>query len=188
MNRILLLLSISCVLMQGQEIRFIQEDITMQIEGGMFSVEGYYWFYNASPVARDQVMYFPFGNRLEIVADAHANVMNVATGAGIPLTSQMPDGFTFILSVPGNDTAVYRIAYRQHTSGDSVTYVLRSTQQWGRALESAQYKLRTDVRMLMKSFSIAPDKEYTVGAERIYYWKRSNFMPDKDMTFHFRKQ
>ncbi|MFA6469553.1 MAG: hypothetical protein WCW35_11700 [Bacteroidota bacterium] len=188
MKKIVVLILVFNAIIFGQELQFLKEDITFQISEDVLRVDGYYWFSNASLTASDRLIFFPFGSS-ELRSSVYSiGVWNISLLQSSIHPQKYRDGISFVLSIPALDTTVIRISYRQRIIGDSVTYILRSTIRWGRALESAEYKLRVDPHRRMTAFSITPDRMYTVGEEVIYFWKRVDFMPHSDLTFYFRKQ
>lgn len=187
MKLLLLLQFFFFAIISAQDIRFLKEDITFQIQQEYFIVEGYYWFTNQSSLLDEQLIYFPFGvTDVKETVDS-IEIYNILAGMSPRINETGNKGSFFNLNVPYRDTAVIRIKYRQKIISDSVMYILRSTQYWKKPLESAEYKLRIGKQMVMTGFSVQPDKVYSIGNENIYHWKRIDFMPEKDLIFHFRK-
>lgn len=172
----------------AQEINFFKEDITFQISEGIFKVEGYYWFSNLTKRSVEKLIYFPFGSGNHLEPNDFLEVFNLTEARVHNVLDKTADGFYFVLNLHGEDTATIRIVYQYKIKSDSVIYILRSTQHWQRPLECAEYKLRADKKWFITRFSIVPDKEYTIEEEKIYYWKRINFMPQTDFVFHFEQQ
>lgn len=168
----------------GQETNFFKEDITFRLGGKYFVVNGYYWFSNPSDNERRNVIFYPLNEETGPVDSVE--VSEVAGRGHVKILDRTKAGFMFVLNLPPADTAVYHVVYRQEIIADSAMYILRSTRAWNRPLESAEYKLITDGSIAVTRFSYQPDKVYTIEGQRIYYWKRADFMPDQDMVFHFR--
>ncbi|MCL5267532.1 MAG: hypothetical protein M1469_05450 [Bacteroidetes bacterium] len=178
------LLLVSCVFAQG--INFLKEDIAFHLTGRYFIVDGYYWFCNSSSRNQGMLIFYPIDASAGGVDSV--NLSTVVVGAPVEIRDRTDGGFSFMLHLSADDTAVYRIVYRQRITADSAIYILRSTQAWNKPLESAEYKLILEEPITITQFSYKPDKVYTVGGKRIYFWKRLNFMPDKDMVIHFKSR
>ncbi len=174
---------VSCV--GAQTLSFLGEDIAFYLNGESFTVDGYYWFSNPSGCGTQARVFYPIACQMGpvdsiVVADmSHSRYGDIVDSGSA--------GFSFRLDVGSGDTVVYHIAYRQRISGDSAAYILRSTLTWNKPLEWAEYKLVVDSSLIVTRCSYDPDKVYTIADRTIYYWKRVQFMPDKDMVFHFRR-
>jgi len=186
MRSILILLFLIGSAVRGQDLSFFQEDITFTLDKNYFSVDGYYWFANQSNKICESMIYYPFGISSEREKVDSVEVYNISQNAIPKIINRSKNGITFLLSIAGMDTAVYHIKYIQTIAGDSVKYILTSTQKWNKALDNAEYKLMVDTRIKLTGFSYEPDKVYNIEGKKIYLWKRSNFMPASDMLFHFK--
>ncbi|MBN2365234.1 MAG: hypothetical protein EH225_04315 [Calditrichaeota bacterium] len=171
----------------GQEMAFFQEDITFRIDNEYFQVDGFYWFSNKSGKRLEKSIYFPFGNSPHSKAIDSINVLNISKNTTADIINLSGRGFSFLLEVAPGDTEVYRIRYREELTCDSARYILTSTRRWNKPLEQAEYKLIVSGGVEITGFSIEADRIYGIDGERIYYWKRKEFMPENDMIFHFEK-
>jgi hypothetical protein len=171
----------------GQNINFFREDITFHLDSASFVVEGYYWFLNPSSEMVNRVILYPFPRRGKDEIIDSTDVLEVYNSSTKKIIDLTENGFYFPVSINPKDTALYRIRYRQKVLSDSVKYILRSTQAWGKPLETAEFKLVTDTAISIIRFSYPPDKTYNINKKKIYYWKRTNFLPERDMVFHLSK-
>lgn len=169
----------------GQGIHFFREDITFRLHHSSLAVDGYYWFCNTSGSETQIMIYYPLDSEVGKVDSMSVSVL--AGGRMQRIFNCSNDGFGFPLRVPAGDTVVYRIAYVQRLSGDSALYILRSTRLWNEPLRLAEYRLITDGSEYLAGFSYEPDTLYQIEGKKIYYWKRTDFMPEKDMVFEFRR-
>ena len=170
----------------SQEISFYKEDITFKLDRNYFKVDAYYWFANQSDKNYEKVIYYPFGNNSEKEQIDSLEVSNISQNIIPKISNYNKDGFLFLLGIAARDTEVYHIKYVQKITSDSVKYILLSTRQWNKALDNAEYKLIVDNQIKLTKFSYQPDKAYDITDKKIYYWKRSNFIPKSDMIFHFK--
>ncbi len=148
-----------------------------------FDVDGYYWFANNSSGFVNSEIFYPFPHHKENEIDS-IRLFNLTTGKETKFTIEQ-NGISFNLIIAPFDTVLFQIGYRQKLNCDSVVYILRTTKGWGKPLKLAEYKLVTPKTFLVKNISYPPDKKYEIDKYRIFYWKKENFMPDKDMIFYF---
>jgi hypothetical protein len=168
-----------------QEINFFKENISFRLTGEGFFVEGYYWFSNATDNNREKLIFYPFGNTTNSEIIDSIGVFNLTQSTPQYISRRTKHGIYFLVSLAARDTVVYRVTYRQKIIHDSVRYILKSTQQWGKPLESAEYTVRVHPPFEIQSFTYQPDTLYYIQGEKIYYWKRKNFMPHDDFVLHY---
>jgi hypothetical protein len=158
------------------QIRFLGEYIDFTLTDSAFGVKAVYRFTNAgSPAARHMIAY-PFPEELRAISDIR--VTDLRTGEAVAFDTAAR-AITFSLALAEADTADILVTYRQPARRRNV-YILRSTRQWGSALEFARYTLRVDRRVAVAGFSYAPDRREETAEACIYRWSRTNFMPDED--------
>jgi hypothetical protein len=169
----------------GQRADFFKEDITFRLDGSYLNVEGYYWFSNHSEKPVNSDIYYPFpydaGQQIDSI-----NIFNISIGQETRFKKEGKNGISFSLKIAPLDTVLLKIKFRQELNADSAVYILKTTQNWGKSIDHAEYKLITPRSLFIKKFSYAPDKSYEIEKFRIYYWKKDNFMPVQDMIFYFR--
>ncbi len=98
------------------------------------------------------------------------DIFDITDGARPNISNKTENGFSFMLTITAHDTTLYHIAYRQKVSGDSASYILRSTQAWNRPLEYAEYKFMSDSSIGITWFSYQPDRIYNIEGKNIYLW------------------
>lgn len=170
----------------AQEVIFFKEDITFRLSGKYFYVDGTYWFSNSSRHEVQRLIYYPFPAAGKSGSVDSMDVFDLSKGAEPEISNRTDAGFSFILKMSSHDTSLYHIAYRQKLNGDSAMYILRTTQAWNRPLEYAEYRLMIGDSIDVTGFSYDPDKVYTIEGNKIYLWKRVDFMPEKDFVIHFK--
>jgi len=170
----------------AQGIIFCKEDITFRLTSKYFLVDGTYWFSNPSGHETESLIYYPFSIAAGTDSVDSVDIVDLSKGFQPRISNRTDAGFSFVLTMAGHDTALYHIAYRQRVSGDSAAYILRSAQAWNRPLEYAEYKLMAENSISVTEFSYKPDKIYDFEGKKIYLWRRSSFMPDRDFVIHFK--
>jgi hypothetical protein len=172
----------------AQDIRFGKEDITFRLSRDYFIVDGYYWFSNPSDRRIERLIYYPLPMTVKISPIDSVDVFDITHGIQPAISDRTEMGFSFMLTIADRDTTLCHIAYRQKVIGDSAIYILRSTQAWNRPLEYAEYKLVVEDSIAVTGFSYTPDKVYDIEGKKIYLWRRTDFMPEKDFVIHFQSK
>jgi len=184
MKKTFYLLIILCSFSYGQRASFIKEDITFRLDSIHLNVEGYYWFCNDSPTDIASEIFYPFPYTYGEMIDS-IRIFNISQGHKHSYQLEGYSGLSFNFYIAGHDTALFQIGYRQKLSKDSAVYILKTTQDWGKPLIHAEYKLLVPETFVIKHFSYPPNKSYEIQHEKIYYWEMNDFMPDRDMIFCF---
>jgi len=183
MKKLFFLIFLSSIIL-GQRADFFREDITFRIDSNYFDVEGYYWFTNHSDKSIRSNIYYPFPNSSEGEIDS-IRLFNISAGQQTNYNNERDTGISFNMYISPHDTVLFQIGYRQKLKGDSVVYILKTTKAWNKPIDLAEYKLIIPASLLIKEFSYTPDKYYEMENQKVYYWKKENFMPESDMVFYF---
>ena len=168
----------------GQRADFFREDITFRLDSIHFDVEGYYWFANPASNAINSEIFYPFPYYSGQFIDS-IRLYNISLGQKTKYNLEGSTGISFLLQLAPHDTVLFQIGYRQKLIGDSAVYILKTTKAWGKPINLAEYKLMTSNNFHIVKFSYPPDKSYQIEKQRIFYWRKENFMPVKDMIFSF---
>jgi hypothetical protein len=168
-------------------LNFAKEDITFTFESEHFVVEGNYFFRNnTDQFIRRNILYpFPQENQFGKVDSVY--LIDLTTQKKLRY-EKSKNSISFSLETPSKDSTLIFIYYKQKIISDSVKYILTTTRFWGRPFEYVEYKLIVDPSLEITKFSYEPDKEYLIDGKKIYYWGKENFMPDRDMVFHFKRK
>jgi hypothetical protein len=176
-----------CQALPAQRASFFKEDITFRLNGRSLDVDGYYWFANNSGQTVKSEIFYPFPNYKGEKIDS-IRLFNITRAMRAINQRNETHGISFELSLAPGDTALYQIGYRQELFSDSAEYILKSTQDWGRPLSHAEYKLIIPDTIVITNFSYKPDRLYEIERCHVYYWQKENFLPSEDMIFCFKKQ
>lgn len=151
---------------------FVGEKIDFTLNPDTFSINGIYTFINHS----DKDIYSSISFPLAVEANSVIvkRIFNLTYLIDIEF-KRIKDELTFNLYINAGDTVNINIAYCQPIQENNI-YILTSTQAWNRPLLFAEYSLTVSKKIRIKSFSYTPDKK----RGKIYYWKKTNFMPDKE--------
>lgn len=174
MNRLFLALLIVFPLnLYAQKgLEFVRESIDFSIDSQRFSINGIYHFANGSEHTIHRTILFPFAKNTDSVAVKR--VFNLTNMEHIDF-KEVENGIVFKLSVPPMDTVKVNIAYSQKTVKEN-TYILESTQTWGKPLQRADYSLTFDHSVQIDSIYPPPD-----GMDNhVYFWKKRDFYPHEN--------
>jgi len=172
---------------QSQEVEFVREDITFQLDTAFFTVNGDYYFRNATYHPVNATFFYPYANVDKGMAVDSVLVYDLSKNDFIQPLTDRHDGIFFNLALTAHETKEVKVFYRQHHNRHSATYILTSTAYWKKPLAIANYSLITDTLMIaVDSLSFPPDHIFTAGNNKIHEWKKQEFMPEKDFTVWFR--
>jgi hypothetical protein len=167
----------------GQDVSFFKEDITFQIEGNSFHVNGIYYLRCPQRSDSSIALFYPFPTDSIYSKPDSLFIFNLTRGKEITGYLEHESGVLFNSGL--DSVTAILVSYRQHFKSNKVRYILTTTQYWGKALEIATYKLILNNNIQIKSFSYEPDSQSRFGETIVYYWGKKNFMPLKDMIFTF---
>jgi len=169
---IILFLQIPSLLLAQDKLQFVGERIDFEINSSRFTTNGIYFFANSSKREIHQSIFFPFGQGADSIQVKRVYNISKDTKLDYQLYNK---GFTFKINVLPYDTVGVNIAYSQQTKPVNI-YVLKSTQTWGKALQTAKYSLTFDNSVEIIKLNYQPDKK--IG--KVYYWNKTDFFPAED--------
>jgi hypothetical protein len=169
----------------SQGLQFYKEDLTFEIKNNYFYVDGIYHFCNNSNKEINQILFYPFPvdslyGFVDTVfaADVKASSVNL-------ITNKSMKGAFLKIRVEPYGIAKYRIYYRQKVEKHKAEYILITTQKWGKPFENVSYKLVVPEKFKLISMSYTSDSTKTEYGKKLYFWHKTDFMPDKNMVFYF---
>ena len=169
----------------SQSLQFYKEDLIFEIKDNYFYVDGIYHFCNNSNKEINQVLFYPFPiDKLYGTVDS-VFAADFKTGSVNIITNKSEQGAYFKIKIEAYGIAKYRIFYRQKTEKNKAEYILKTTHKWGKPFEKASYKLIIPVKLRIISMSYPPDSIKTEKEKILYFWNKTDFMPDKNMEFYF---
>ncbi len=164
--------------------RFTRERIDITVRPSAVEVCGLYVYENPWPFPVTQGLAYPFP-----VDDSHPAPVSIqvteadpADGSDLRVVPTFRLGGTprYSIRIRPGGVAHVRVRYVQPAYVPSATYLLTTTQPWGRPLEHGEYVLNPmGVRILESS--------YPLDGPEPHSFVRRDFMPDKDWRFSWRK-
>ena len=164
--------------LKAQTLEFIGEEIDFSVEKQTFNVNGLYYFVNPLNKTLRPSIFFP----VDSLADSLqvTGIYNYTYQEEIEYTL-VAGGIYFSFMIVPDDTVCVNISYQQKLSPRNI-YILTSTMYWEQPLNFASYTFSADSDLDRFSFEIKPDSL----AQRIYYWRRKDFLPVKDFVVYYK--
>lgn len=171
----------------SQDLQFYREELTFEIKENYFYVDGFYNFCNNGEQIIKQILFYPFPidsvyGKVDLIKASDANIRSSNL-----ITTITDKGFYFNLSLQPYGFCKYRISYRQKLLDNKAEHILVTTQNWGKPLENASYKLIAPLDIEITTTSFEPDSVEQKTDCIFYYWNKNDFMPDKNMVFYFKR-
>ena len=174
---LLLLTACTTSYLQAQQpVSFFEEHIDFVLDSTCFSINGIYSFRNGSDQAVNEHIVFPFADKTSGIDSIR--IVNLNTLKEVPF-ARLESSVSFEFGLLPRDTVDLNIFYRQKVATKN-TYIITSTQTWGKPLETAVYSLTTPADLLIKSLSYTPDSIKAEHGKRVFKWERHQFMPVRD--------
>jgi len=161
-------------------VRFTRERIEVTVHADSIDVDGLYIYTNPLPIPLSQGLRVPFPTDAAHPAPATVEVREVD-----PLNQKDSEPIDvrwvwgephFSIRVPAFGAKQVRVRYTQYSPTMSATYLLTTTQPWGRPLEQGEYILRPrGVRITTSN--------YPLDGQGCLCFTRRRFMPDRDWRF-----
>ena len=158
-------------------VSFIEEFIEFRLKETTFTVNGNYYFVNNTPSAVSKEINYPFPVSISTIDSVH--VFDLTLGRFLDIKKQAR-AISFNLVVLPYDTVKLNIFYQQKGVMDTIHYILTTTKIWGEPLKKAEYTFETERFRKIKSFSYSPDKSTTTDDKQKYFWKKKDFLPERD--------
>ena len=179
----LIVLQSYCLPLKSQDLQFYREDIVFQVFEDVAVIDARYYFCNLGEEDINKVIFYPFPeNTIELIDSLV--IIDLKTNRAISFRKSK-SGVFFGISVSGYGQAQYRVYFRQWLSGKKFKYILTSTESWGRPLEFANFELQAPAYLTINSLSYPADSSFIQNNVQYLFWKKKDFMPDKDFEVFF---
>ncbi len=166
-------------------VRFTRERIEVTVHPESIDVNGLYVYANPLPIPWLQGLRVPFPTDASHPAPATVEAREVDPATGRDLGGLAVRWFWgephFSIRVPAFGEKYVRVQFSQFSATRSATYLLTTTQPWGRPLEYGEYVLRP------RGVRIA-GSNYPLDGQGCFCFARRHFMPDRDWRFTWNPQ
>jgi hypothetical protein len=170
-------------ILSAQNASFYKEHITFKIEEGYFYVNGEYFLRSNNHSGNSIALFYPFPTDTIYSPVDSLLIYDANNSKEISNYNMKNTGVSFHLELDSLTTVF--ISYRQKLKGSQARYILTTTKQWGKPFEEVTYELIAPADLKISSFSYPPDNQQKIENNMIYYWRKVNFMPARDMIFTF---
>lgn len=179
--------------LHAQPLQFAREQIEVEVRGGECILNGTYYFRNNGHSPLRAALYYPFVITPELPFPDSIQITDRRSGQAVQFSSAA-NGIYFPVSIPPQDTAIYRVCYRQKTPSGKMEYILTSTQKWKRPLEAADFIIRIPPEYQLISLShafdrVVPDSTGEKDGQRMTYLiHKENFMPQTNLIIQWERR
>lgn len=178
LNIIVLFLLQSIVL--SQSINFKKEKIEISVKDNHCTLTGYYFFENNDLKDKTQTIYYPFVINNSLPYPDSIFVFDNSTLKTLPFR-KLKEGIIFDINIPPGSITQIKVQYRQNLIDNYFEYILTTTQNWKKPLESAEFNILLPSSYLNPNISYSEDLTIQGTDYIAYTFTKINFMPDKNL-------
>lgn len=175
----------SAGMVHSQQVEFFGESLRFILKNDYVKVQGIYFFRNTGEKEVNQAIYYPIPTPNNLRDVDEIEVVQLGKKELVPHV-QLDKGIRFGIKIDPGKEAGYRIEYRQKHDGKRFSYILTSTQAWGKSLEFAYFDMEIALDKTIKFFSYPPDTVQYRDNSAQYSWIKRDFIPKEDFIVEFR--
>jgi hypothetical protein len=170
----------------SQTISFYKEEVGMKLDASHFSVTGEYSFRNNYGAEASQTIFFPLIATGELKVDSFY-VYDESAQSYFKNVRKLRSGLFFQLTLYGHQTKKIRIFYMLDHDGTAVKYLAKTNiGYWKSPVSQVIYTLQIDdPSVIVDSTSFKPDDILTRDSRITYFWRKADFLPDKELEIWF---
>lgn len=176
----------------NKPLEFFKEKITMTVDKGEFSISGTYYFRNNTDSDRPMPVVFPFYIDKFTHYPDKIRVFISRNGEPDSLINfeENTDRGSIRMRIPmkAHETTAWHIQYAQKIDRPQATYILKSTQAWGRPLEEALYRIdipdNIDIDYIWADVDSVSEQDH----REILWIHKTEYMPFKDMAIRWKNK
>jgi hypothetical protein len=163
-------------------VHFTSERIDVRVYPDEIYVEGYYFYKNPFPFPVIQGFSIPFPIDKDHPEPLEVRVERLTPEKEALRLRRIFGKPSFDVLFSAKEEAEIKVSYRQRAGGTNATYILTTTQPWGRPIDYGIYTLYTHDTVIVSSNYSFNLPNGTLGFHKI------GFMPEKDWQFTWRKE
>lgn len=167
--------------------QFVREEISVRVHGDYCTLDGRYEFKNTQNDAALWPIFYPLLNTATIPFADSICIRDAGTKEVLPFESGV-NGVSFALNMPPRASKTIRISYRQRTPKERMEYILISTKQWGKPLESATFRVVVPDSLRLTHISIPYDSLTKRGHDVEYIIQKNAFMPRSNLIIKWERR
>jgi len=160
----------------------------MKLNASHMTVSGEYSFRNNYGNPANQTIFFPLIATGELKIDTFS-VFDEAEQSYFRNVRKLRSGLFFQLTLQGHEQKKIRIFYVTDHDGINVKYLAKThAGYWNQPLLQAIYTLQIDdPSIIIDSTSYKPNEVISKETKITYFWRKTNFLPDKELEIWFHK-
>jgi hypothetical protein len=182
--KILLPILLLSLPLKSQHLDFFRERISIQIQDPCCIVSGTYYIRNTSDFPVNKIFYYPFSINEDMPFPDSISVFDRIHSKYLKY-NRSESGIVFHLAIPPKSILIFDVYYRQRTKGNQFEYILTSTKKWQEALDRAEFLINIPANSDLMYSSYALNEHYS-ATDRFYYFKKSDFKPDKNLIISWK--
>jgi hypothetical protein len=172
-------------------IEFYKEEISMQINEGELTISGTYYFRNNTDRSEPIPIAFPF--HIDDSTFFPHNIKAFVTAADGRKRLEFEENrvrgsLRIAIPMKPKKTTVWSLEYTQKIDKPQATYILKSTQAWGKPLEEALYKIDIPDNIDVDYIWADVDSVTAKDSREILWIHKTEYMPFNDMTIKWKKK
>jgi hypothetical protein len=185
LNIFVFLLCTSIVL--GQSINFKKEIIEIKIQDGYCILTGNYFFENNELDNTESLIYYPFVINNSLPYPDSISVFNFSTQQ---LTSyqKIKNGISFNVKIEPESITQIKVIYKQKVTDNYFEYILTTTLDWKKPLESAEFNILLPHSCLNQYISYKEDSIINLKNFICYTLTKTNFLPEKNLIIRWENE
>jgi len=172
-------------------VEFYKEEISMIVNETEFAISGTFYFRNNTEMGRPMPIVFPFyiDDSTHYAHEISAFVMDGQERHQLDYQENRERG-SIRIRVPMKPKGItlWHLEYTQKIDKSQATYILRSTQAWGKPLEEALYKIDIPDNIDIDYIWADVDSVTANDNREILWIHRTEYMPFKDMTIKWKEK
>jgi len=163
-------------------VRFYREFVIVEVAEGRTSVEGRYYFRNASDDSVEASMSYPFPVDAHHSPPTNIELFRVEGDTLWPMGfRQRQDHIIWRMRMTPRGEQQALVRYSQRTPRGRAKYIVTTTRLWDEPIELAEFEFRVPVTLRGVQTSFEPETVATRNDTVFYRVSWTGFMPDQDL-------
>jgi hypothetical protein len=160
-------------------VHFAREEIAMNVRPGVLEVRGMYHFTCSAREPLAASMFYPFPLDSTHLYPDSIDIRQHGF-------QKQDSGVSFRMRFRPNAEDSFFAYYRQPLRVNSATYIVTTTRKWRRPIDVARFRVTVPVSFEDVKLTFKADSVVKSDSTITYYFTRSRFFPDKDVTISWR--
>jgi hypothetical protein len=171
---------------EGQQLEFIRENVVFKLDTAHLKVTADLWFRNPHSQVVTQTIHIPFACEGSDYITDSILVMDCSSNTMLKPFRKNIAGALIQVTVDPKDQKQIKIVYIQNHDRKRSGYILTKVKYWNKPITEANYTLLVESKAIhIDSTSFKPDVISDDHGKMKQTWRKSNFMPTKELCFYF---